>query len=62
MTTKRQILDDARRALAEAAKQRKIIEKLRERQFERWREDQARRETAWLDEAGTQLAAGRDEG
>src|SRR4051794_20978191 len=36
-------VDDARRKLAEAAKQRKVIERLREKQLMRWREDQARR-------------------
>ena len=43
-------------ALLEAAKGRKGIEKLRERQFERWSAEQAKRENALLDEAGTQIA------
>jgi flagellar FliJ protein len=49
-------VDEARAQLAEAAKQRKIIEKLREQQFERWKADQAKRELAQLDEIGMQLA------
>ena len=43
-------------ALAEAAKQRKVIEKLRERQLARWKAEQSRRELAELDEIGMQLA------
>jgi flagellar FliJ protein len=49
-------VDEARAQLAEAAKQRKIIEKLREKQFMRWRENLARREQAEMDEIGMQLA------
>ncbi len=48
--------DEARAALAEAAKQRKILEKLREKHKERWSVDQARREFAELDDIGTRLA------
>jgi len=48
-------LEDARKALLEAAKQRKIIEKLRENRKARWAEDLARRETAALDEIGAQI-------
>jgi flagellar FliJ protein len=51
-------LEQARVQLAEAAKRRKAIEKLRERQFDRWRADQARREAALADEIGSQLAFG----
>jgi len=40
----------------EAAKQRKVIEKLREKQFARWREELAKREQAEMDEIGMQLA------
>lgn len=47
---------DARAELAEAAKQRKVMEKLREKQFARWRAEQERRELAQLDEVGMQLA------
>jgi flagellar FliJ protein len=48
-------VDEARRKLAEAAKQRKVMERLREKQFARWREDQARREQAEMDEIGSQI-------
>lgn len=48
-------VDDARRKLAEAAKQRKVIERLREKQLMRWREDQARREQTDMDEIGSQI-------
>jgi len=49
-------IDEARAALAEAAKQRKIIEKLRERQLERWQSQQHRQEMDELDDIGMQLA------
>jgi flagellar FliJ protein len=49
-------VDEARAALAAAAKDRKAIEKLREKQHERWRGEQMRKELADLDEIGTQLA------
>jgi flagellar FliJ protein len=49
-------VDEARAALTEAARQRKIIQKLRERQLLRWHEEQAKRELSLLDEAGMQLA------
>jgi flagellar FliJ protein len=49
-------VDEARAELAEAAKGRKAIEKLREKAFERWRAEQDRRELAAADEAGMQLA------
>lgn len=49
-------IDQARAALAEAAKQRKIIEKLRERQLERWQAQQHRQEMEELDDIGMQLA------
>jgi flagellar protein FliJ len=51
-------LDDARAALAEAAKQRKIIEKLRDKQFARWTEDRNAKEARELDEIGMQLTYG----
>lgn len=56
MAAQQQVVDAARRQLAEAAKQRKIIEKLRERQHERWRTEQGRKESAELDEVNMQLA------
>jgi flagellar FliJ protein len=49
-------IDEARASLAEAAKQRKIIEKLRERQLERWQSQQHRQEMDELDDIGMQLA------
>jgi flagellar FliJ protein len=49
-------VDEALAALAEAAKQRKAIEKLRERQFERWRAEQDRKEVAELDEVAMQMS------
>ena len=49
-------VEEARRELAEAAKQRKAIEKLKEKQFERWRSELSRREQAEMDEIGMQLA------
>ena len=49
-------VDEARAALAEAAKERKAIEKLREKQLERWQSEQNRRELAEMDEIGMQLA------
>jgi flagellar FliJ protein len=48
-------VDEARGLLAEAAKQRKVIEKLREKQFARWNDEQARKETAAMDEIGSQI-------
>ncbi|HTW95687.1 MAG TPA: flagellar export protein FliJ [Tepidisphaeraceae bacterium] len=48
-------VEAAQKALTAAAIQRKIIEKLRERQFERWRADQEARDAAQTDEIGMQL-------
>jgi len=48
-------VENSRKALLEAAKQRKIIEKLRENRKTRWVEDLAQRETAALDEIGAQI-------
>ena len=56
LTLAQRAVDDARLELAEAAKHRKAIEKLKEKQFERWRADQARKEQAQTDEIGMQLA------
>jgi flagellar FliJ protein len=47
---------EARIALGEAAKQRKVMEKLREKHHERWRSEQAAKEFRELDEIGVQLA------
>jgi len=49
-------LETARQALAEAAKQRKVLEKLRERQEQRWREELSRKELIAADEVATQLS------
>jgi flagellar FliJ protein len=51
-----QNLAAARAELLAAARARKVIEKLREKQFARWRLDQDRKENAVIDEIGTQLA------
>src|SRR5439155_24713835 len=52
----KQRVDEARKVLAEAAKQRKVMEKLREKHQERWRAEQAAKEFRELDEIGVQLA------
>jgi flagellar FliJ protein len=46
----------ARVELLAAAKARKVIEKLREKQLARWRAEQDRKEAAAMDEIGTQIA------
>jgi flagellar FliJ protein len=51
-----QTLAAARAELLEAAKSRKVIEKLKEKQFARWRAELERKESAQMDEIGTQLA------
>jgi flagellar FliJ protein len=56
MAVVRRDVEAAQLALAEAAKQRKVIEKLKERQFERWRAEQSRKELAELDEVNMQLS------
>ena len=48
-------IDQAKKNLAEAAKRKKVLEKLRERQLERWREQAARRDAAEMDEIGSQI-------
>lgn len=48
-------VDVAQAALAEAAKQRKIMEKLKEKSFERWRADLARKEMMENDEIAMQI-------
>jgi flagellar export protein FliJ len=52
-------LSAARLQLLTAARERKVIEKLRDRQFARWRAEQDRKEAAVMDEIGTQLAMRR---
>lgn len=49
-------LAEAQVRLVEAAKRRKAIEKLRERQMERWRLDLEQKERRELDEIGMRLA------
>lgn len=49
-------LDAARQALADAARDRKVLEKLKERQLEAWQADLARKEAAALDEVGMQIS------
>jgi flagellar FliJ protein len=49
----------ARAELLAAARARKVIEKLREKQFARWRLEMERKEAAVTDEIGTQLAVRR---
>ena len=49
-------IDEARQAVTEAAKQRKVLEKLEEKQKQRWAADIARRETAELDDAAMKAA------
>jgi flagellar FliJ protein len=47
---------EARLALAEAAKQRKVLEKLRDKRHEQWKAEIAAKEARDLDEIGMQLA------
>ena len=49
-------VDEAQQALVEAMKQRKAIEKLREKHEQRWREDLARKEANRLDEVAMQMS------
>jgi flagellar FliJ protein len=49
-------LELARANLAEAAKQRKIIEKLRDRQLTRWKQEQAHHELLELDDVAMRLS------
>jgi flagellar FliJ protein len=55
MARQQRKVDDAQRLLAEAAKERKVIEKLRERQFDRWKQEVERKELAEMDEVGAQF-------
>ena len=55
LNTAQKAVDTARHALAEAAKQKKILEKLKERQYQRWVEEQARKEASQFDEMTTQM-------
>jgi flagellar FliJ protein len=51
-----QAVEQARAELVAAARERKVIEKLRERRYQQWQEEQQRKEAAQLDEIGMQLA------
>jgi len=50
------VLAKAREELLAAARARKVLEKLREKQFNRWRKDLEMKEAAVIDEIGTQWA------
>jgi flagellar protein FliJ len=52
-------LEKAQRNLAEAAKQKKILAKLRERRLERWRDDVQRRDLTEMDEIAMRIEAAR---
>jgi flagellar FliJ protein len=55
MAEAKQVVDAARAALVEAAKQRKTLEKLKEKRQATWAEDQTRREQAATDEVAQQI-------
>ncbi len=61
MALQQRQLEQARAALAEAAKQRKILEKLREKRHRQWAQEVARREFAELDDVGMRLSAWSDD-
>jgi flagellar FliJ protein len=48
-------IEEARGLLVEAARARKVVEKLRERKFEAWRADLLKKEQAEIDEVGGTL-------
>lgn len=56
MAQQQVVVEAARKALAEAAKQRKIMEKLREKQHDRWTAEQSFKELEQLSEVNMQLA------
>lgn len=49
-------VDEAQQALAEAAKHRKAMEKLKEKQHDRWKADLAHKEFLAADEMNTQMS------
>src|SRR6478735_3144720 len=61
MARQQRKVDETQRLLAEAAKERKILEKLKERQLERWKADRSRCDLADADEAGAQWSYRRQE-
>ena len=54
-------IEEAQKALLEAAKQRKTLETLRDRQRERWAGEMARKEAADLDEVSMRTGRWNDE-
>lgn len=56
MAQAKQRVEESRKELTEAAKQRKVIEKLREKHFERWHAALKHRELSEQDEIGMQLS------
>ena len=56
MNKAQQEVDRTRQALAEAAKGRKVLEKLRETQKQRWQEEVSRKEMIAADEVAMQLS------
>jgi flagellar export protein FliJ len=54
-----QVTEAARVVMAEAAKHRMVLEKLREKQADRWKDEAARKEMAALDEVAMQIAFGQ---
>lgn len=58
MAALQQRIEQARTELAEAAKNHKAIQKLRDKQLERWKIERDRKEMADLDEVGMMLARG----
>jgi flagellar FliJ protein len=56
MNKAQQEVDRTRQAMAEAAKARKVLEKLRETQKQRWQEEVSRKEMIAADEVAMQLS------
>lgn len=50
------IADEARTRLSDAARDKKIIEKLKERGLQRWQQEQAAKEMAMMDEVANRLS------
>ncbi len=49
-------VEEARALLAEAARQRRVLEKMRERHFEQWKANLSAKEATEMDEIGMQLS------
>jgi flagellar FliJ protein len=60
MTKLKKEVDAARVVLAEAAKARKVLEKLREKQEQRWKDETSRKEMIAADEVAMQLSFPRE--